>query len=74
MHTLVLGGGAQVAPSACHDDGLLELVVMSHRDAPRLLANVNRLFDGTIDTLPEVMTRTFRTLDVHRKRSRPGCS
>jgi len=65
------GGGARVAPRARPDDGLLELVVMNDEDAPKLLANIKRIFDGTVDELPEVKTRSFRQLDVKRRRAGP---
>ena len=62
------GGGAQVAPQARADDGFLELVVIQKQDAGRALANVGRLFDGTLDTLPGVITRRFQHLVVERER------
>ena len=60
------GGGAKIAPQACPDDGCLELVVMCQEHIPLLLSNLVRLFDGTIDKLPEVVTRRFRELEVIR--------
>ena len=62
------GGGAIIAPSARHDDGLLELVVALRQDVPALLANLARLFDRSLDRVPEVLTRRFHTLIVRRKR------
>lgn len=61
------GGGARIAPQACPDDGYLEMVVMRQENIPLLLTNLNRLFDGTIDKLPEVVTRRFRELEVLRQ-------
>lgn len=63
------GGGAQIAPRAKADDGRLELVVIAKQDAGRALANVGRLFGGTIDTLPGVVTRRFRHMLVHRQQA-----
>lgn len=63
------GGGARIAPQARHDDGFLELVVMDKQDTARALANVGRLFDGTIDTLPGVVTRRFRSMTVRREKA-----
>lgn len=63
------GGGAQVAPHARPDDGYLELVVLSRDDAPRALTQLPRLFDGTIEKVPGVITRRFKTLEVHRRES-----
>ncbi|MCX7591619.1 MAG: hypothetical protein N2255_08335, partial [Kiritimatiellae bacterium] len=65
------GGGARIAPHAEADDGWLELVVALRQDALRLLANIRRLFDGTIHTLPEVITRRFRKAVVRRERPDP---
>lgn len=65
------GGGAQVAPHACPDDGQLELVVVLRQDAPKLLANLNKLFDGTFNHLPDVMHARFRALHVHRREAAP---
>jgi YegS/Rv2252/BmrU family lipid kinase len=61
------GGGAQIAPQAQADDGYLELVVLQKQDAGRALANVGRLFDGTIDMLPGVTSRRFRSMVVERE-------
>ena len=65
------GGGAIIAPSAKHDDGFLELVVALRQDVPILLANLVRLFDRSLDRVPEVLTRRFRSLVVRRERSAP---
>lgn len=65
------GGGAQIAPQASPHDELLELVVVSRRDVPPLLASLNRLFDGTFDELPGVYTRSFRCLQVRRAKEAP---
>lgn len=63
------GGGARIAPQARHNDGFLELVVIEKKDTPRALANVGRLFDGTLDMLPGVVTRRFRSLVVRREQA-----
>ncbi len=65
------GGGARIAPQAHENDGILELVVIPKSDAPAALAGIGRLFDGTINTLPGVMTRRFRKLTVQRKGPAP---
>ena len=65
------GGGAQIAPKARPDDGLMEMVVVLRPDLPLLLVNLGRLFTGTIDQLPQIATRRFRTLDVHRRNASP---
>ncbi len=63
------GGGARIAPKAEHDDGLLDMVVIERQEAGRVLTNVARLFDGTIDALPGVLTRRFRRLRVQREKA-----
>ena len=65
------GGGAQIAPKARADDGFMELVVALRPDLPLLLINIARLFNGTLDQLPQISTRRFRQLDVHRSASTP---
>lgn len=65
------GGGAQIAPQACPDDGFLDLVVVASQDAPAAFANIARLFDGTIDQIPSVVTRRFRKLVAERKTPAP---
>jgi len=64
------GGGAKVAPRAVHDDGYMELVHIARDDASAALARLPRLFDGTLDRVPQVDTRRFRSLLV--RRSEPG--
>ncbi|MCS6771768.1 MAG: diacylglycerol kinase family lipid kinase [Kiritimatiellae bacterium] len=63
------GGGARIAPKARHDDGYLEMVVLEKQDAARAIANVGRLFDGTIDRLPGIVTRRFRSMRVRREKA-----
>jgi diacylglycerol kinase (ATP) len=65
------GGGARIAPQARHDDGLLQLVVALRQDGPKLLANLLRLFDGSIQQIPEVQFRSFRTMRVRRAHAAP---
>ncbi len=65
------GGGAQIAPRARPDDGLMEMVVVLRQDLPLVLVNIARLFNGTLDHLPQVLTRRFRTLDIHRPKATP---
>lgn len=65
------GGQARIAPRACPDDGLLELIVVERKDAPFVLANLPRLFNGTINRLAQVRTMTFHTLRVLREKGGP---
>ena len=48
------GNGAVIAPHACPDDGLLDLVCVPARSLPWLLFNSVRLLTGTIDRLPGI--------------------
>lgn len=61
------GGGARIAPKALADDGLLEMVALPRSAAGNILEGVPRLFNGTIDRLPGIVTRRFHRLDVHRR-------
>ena len=65
------GGGAKIAPAARADDGHLELVVALRQDIATLIANVARLFDGSLAKLPQVKTYRFRTLVGRREQAGP---
>lgn len=65
------GGGAQIAPQARSDDGLMEMVVVLKQDLPLLLVNIGRLFNGTVDQLSQVFTQRFRSLNVRRRDAAP---
>ena len=62
---------ARIAPQARADDGCLELVVVLRQDTPKLIANLARLFDGSIAGIPEVITRKFRSMMVRRPVATP---
>jgi YegS/Rv2252/BmrU family lipid kinase len=65
------GGGARIAPHAEPDDGKLELVVVRRQDAAAVVAQAARFFDGTLDRIPEVMTRRFASMRVRRPKPSP---
>ena len=65
------GGGARIAPHADAADGQLELVVGQQQDMPVILSNLVRLFDGTIQRVPRLITRTFAELTIERERADP---
>ena len=46
------GNGARIAPGAVLDDGLLDVVVITERSRLRTIANLRRLFDGTLADIP----------------------
>lgn len=60
------GSGAIIAPHAKADDGLLELVIARHQDSPYLFANIGRLLNGTVRSIPRVIFRSFKSLIVRR--------
>jgi diacylglycerol kinase family enzyme len=63
------GAGAKIAPDALADDGYLELVVAMRQDIPKLIANVDRLFDGSIKKIPEIIFKRFKSLTVNRSKA-----
>jgi len=65
------GGGAIIAPGAKEDDGELELIVGLQRDFPLILANLGRLFDGSADQIPRVITRSAKGMVVRRAKPVP---
>jgi diacylglycerol kinase (ATP) len=46
------GNGARIAPGACVDDGLLDLVIMEERSRVVTMCHLPRLFNGTIHRMP----------------------
>ena len=65
------GGGAVIAPNAKHNDGQLEFICALQRDFPLVLANLARLFDGSIHRIPHVYTRSSKGLRVEREHAGP---
>jgi YegS/Rv2252/BmrU family lipid kinase len=65
------GGGAKIAPHARPDDGLLELVVARRKDTALLVTNFPRWFDGTLDSMPQIVSRRFKSLVVRREHPAP---
>lgn len=65
------GGGAQIAPGAKADDGLLQLVTIRRRDVARVLPMLGKAFDGTLNRLKGIETRSFKTLTVRREKEGP---
>ena len=60
------GGGAKIAPQAKADDGRLELVVVERQSIARFVNNLVSLFQGSINELPEVVSRRFEHLRIRR--------
>lgn len=65
------GGGAQIAPGAKADDGQLQLVTIRRHDFAKILPMLGKVFDGTIDRMREIETRSFETLTVQREKEGP---
>ena len=65
------GGGAIIAPHAKEDDGKLELVVGEKKDFAIILANLPRLFDGSLHKIPRIVTRSSSKIRVVRERPMP---
>jgi YegS/Rv2252/BmrU family lipid kinase len=58
------GNGARIAPHAVMDDERLDLVAITARPPVVVLANIWRLFVGSIATLSHVDTQQFRTATI----------
>jgi diacylglycerol kinase (ATP) len=58
------GNGALIAPAAELDDGKLDIVVVDHRSAWRVLMQAPRLFSGTIAQVPGVSTTRASTIAI----------
>lgn len=65
------GGGAQIAPGAKADDGLLQLVIIRRKNFAKVLPLIGKIFDGTIDHCKELETHAFQTLTVRRQNEGP---
>lgn len=65
------GGGAVIAPGAKHDDGELEFTCALQKDFPLVLANLARLFDGSIHRIPNLYTRSSKGVRVEREHAGP---
>ncbi len=65
------GGGAVIAPHAKEDDGQLEFVGCLQKDFPVVLANVRRLFDGSIQRMPQVVMRSASSFRIMREHGAP---
>ena len=65
------GGGARIAPLALENDGLLELVIAEKGDAARIIPNLPRLFNGTMNDTSGLQTYRFRKMSVRREKPFP---
>ncbi len=65
------GGGAMIAPHARDNDGKLEFVASLQKDFPLVLANLGRLFDGSVKRVPRLITRSSARITVNRANPAP---
>ena len=62
------GNGAIIAPGAKPDDGLLDVCILHPISSIKVLTNINKLFDGTIDEMEEMqILQTPRVLIQREK-------
>ena len=59
------GGGMQQTPNAAIDDGLLDLTIIRDISKLKVIRNFKMLYSGKIYTLPEVLFRQCRTIEIH---------
>jgi diacylglycerol kinase family enzyme len=62
------GNGACIAPGACLDDGLLDLVVVAERSRLQTLIGLPRLFNGTVNQVPGCSIRRVNKATIESDR------
>jgi YegS/Rv2252/BmrU family lipid kinase len=62
------GNGAIIAPGARVDDGLLDLVVMEEKSRLRTIAQLPKLFRGTVDRAPGCSIRKIARATIESER------
>jgi diacylglycerol kinase (ATP) len=65
------GGGAVIAPHAKADDGRLEFISALQRDFPLVLANLGRLFNGSMSRIPQIYSRSAQSMRIERAKAGP---
>jgi diacylglycerol kinase (ATP) len=58
------GSGAQIAPSALLDDGMIEVVVVEPQSAMRIMRQVPAFFRGTLREGPGLLMRSAASMEV----------
>jgi len=58
------GSGAQIAPSALLDDGMIEIVVVEPQSSFSILRQVPAFFKGTLREGPGLLMRSASTMDI----------
>jgi len=65
------GGGAQIAPRAKIDDGLLDLCILKNMSLPRALLNLPKLFTGKIDSISQMDYYQIAQAEIIREKPGP---
>jgi len=58
------GNGAQIAPKALLDDGMLEIVVVEPQSGYRILRQVPAFFRGTLEEGPGLLMRSAASMEI----------
>ncbi len=58
------GGGMMLAPKAEPDDGMLDLTLIPKLTLPQALANLRRIYDGSLLDHPSVVNRRCRVIEM----------
>ena len=58
------GGGMMQAPDALPNDGLLDLTIIKHMSVLSVIANIRRLYDGTIRKVKQVVLLTGKNIRI----------
>ena len=64
------GSGAKIAPTATMDDGMFEAVILQKTHVTRLPKLFNKLFKGTLNTAPQILTLKGKHFIIERPK--PG--
>jgi len=67
-----VGGGLQLTPKALLDDGLFDVGYLQNITRFRILQVFSKLYDGTIDTVPEVEMYKSKAISIESDRPIPA--
>ncbi len=65
------GGGAQIAPRAKIDDGLLDLCILRNLNLLQAIVNLPKLFIGKIDSIPQMDYHQITQTEIFREKPSP---
>lgn len=65
------GAGAIIAPEASPDDGLFDVVIIPQTPLLKTVYHLPRLFNGTIDSVPDFITHKTAALTIRRPEPGP---